>query len=330
MESKVIVFGGAGFIGSHLLRRLATGPEVREGVRTLYSVDIASPRFRVDGVTYLHGDVRDPLPPDLCGGGPALIFNLAAVHTTPGHEDWEYYWTNVNGAVNVNRFASNTGSGRIVFTSSIAVYGPSEAPKDEDAALEPESPYGRSKLLAERAHLSWRSERPEERRLTIVRPAVIFGLSERGNFTRLARLLHRGRFVYPGRTDTIKSCGYVEDLVSSMLFMTEDNRGASIYNFCYPERYTSEHICHAFCETAGYRAPRFVAPLPAMMAAGLGFEMLAQVGVKTSINRARITKLYRSTNIMPKRLGEAGFTFAYGLREALSDWRQASRVNDFD
>src|SRR5262245_44054600 len=123
---KALVLGGAGFIGSHLLARLAKD----SSCGPLYSVDIAKPRFEVPGVRYLTHDLREPTPPDLRGDGPAEIFNLAAVHTTPGHEDWEYYWTNLNGATHVCRFATATGSQNIVFTSSISVYGPCEQAKD--------------------------------------------------------------------------------------------------------------------------------------------------------------------------------------------------------
>src|SRR5208282_5633396 len=83
-QNRVIVFGGAGFIGSHLLERLATDNPSAE----LYSVDIGTPRFRVAGVHYVEHDIAQPVPSQHCGSGSAVIFNLAAVHTTPGHEDW--------------------------------------------------------------------------------------------------------------------------------------------------------------------------------------------------------------------------------------------------
>ncbi len=321
----VIVFGGGGFIGSHLLAHLAQ----RKSFGELYSVDVAEPRLRVGGVKYIKHDLRTPIPPGLCGGGSSYIFNLAAVHVTPGHQDWEYYWTNVLAARHVCQFASETGSNEIVFTSSISVYGPSENAKDEDAPLEPVSAYGRSKLLAEKVHELWQGEHRLNRKLTIVRPAVIYGPVERGNFTRLANLLSRGRFVYPGRRDTIKACGYVKDLVSSMLYMMEHDPGIVTYNFCYPDRYTSEDICSAFCDAAGFKPPRIVAPIEVMLLGGLAFEFLARLGLKTSINRDRVRKLFHSTNIVPKRLREAGFTYGYDLKSSLTDWRSATGNGDF-
>lgn len=323
---KAVVFGGAGFIGSHFLARLAEMRQYDE----LYSVDIGTPRFVVEGVRYEEFDIREPIPAELCGDGPFDIFNFAAVHTTPGHEDWEYYWTNLNGATNICRYANDVGADRLLFTSTMMVYGPSESPKDEDATLEPVNAYGRSKILAEGVHRLWQSERADSRRLTIVRPGVIYGLEERGNFTRLSQMLKRRRFVYPGRTDTIKACGYVEDLVSSMLFAQQRNEGIFVYNFCHPERYTSADICNAFSQVGGYPEPRFVVPYWLLGLAAFGFELLSAFGLRNDINRARVRKLYQSTNMVPKRLPAAGFNYHYDLHAGLLEWKSASRLRDFD
>src|SRR4029077_9825865 len=115
----------------------------------IVAVDIAKPRAHVEGVEYVHHDVREPIHATLADGIPADIFNLAAIHVTPGHPEGDYYYTNVLGAVNVCRFAKETGSRNITFTSSISIYGPSEAPLGEDSQPAPVSAYGRSKLSAE-------------------------------------------------------------------------------------------------------------------------------------------------------------------------------------
>lgn len=82
MANTAIVFGGSGFIGSHILSHLAsTGNYDR-----LVSADIQAPRFTVPGVEYREVDVRKPIADDVCPG-VTEIYNLAAVHTTPGYED---------------------------------------------------------------------------------------------------------------------------------------------------------------------------------------------------------------------------------------------------
>jgi GlcNAc-P-P-Und epimerase len=323
---QAIVFGGAGFIGSHLIKKLVESGQYSKVI----CADVSSPRFEVEGVDYVTADVRREIPIGLADPTPSEIFNLAAIHVTPGHPDWEYFDTNVMGAVQVCRFASAIGCNSIIFTSSISVYGPSEQALDEDAEPAPTSAYGRSKLAAEGIHKLWQVQQPGERRLTVVRPAVIYGLTERGNFTRLSRLLARGAFIYPGRRDTIKSCGYVKDLVESLSFMSARNSGVLTYNFCYNERYTISEICGAFCEAAGYKHPRITCPIWFMNLAALPFEVLQKIGINTGINRARVQKLWLSTNIVPKRLLERGFAFKYKLDGSLRDWRHDSTENDFD
>lgn len=324
MAKVAIVFGGAGFIGSHLLSHLASTGNYDK----LVSGDIHAPRFTVPGVEYREIDVRKPIENDVCPG-VTEIYNLAAVHTTPGYEDWEYYWTNVLGATHISDYARLMGVGRLVFTSSISTYGATEQIKDEDSPLTPNSAYGCSKLCAEKIHRLWQSERPTERRLVVVRPAVIYGYTERGNFTRLANLLRKKRFVFPGRTDTIKASGYVKDLVRSISFMLDRQEQVITYNFCHAERYTTMHICESFSRVAGYARPRLIIPLSLMLFGGWVFEVLAMMGMKTSINRARVLKLVLSNNIVPKRLAEFGFTYSFDLDSSLADWRNDSKREDF-
>ncbi|MDQ8727647.1 NAD-dependent epimerase/dehydratase family protein [Bradyrhizobium sp. LHD-71] len=316
--SPVIVFGGAGFIGTHLLRSLVESGRHQR----IVSYDIGEPSIPVSGVEYIRGDVCEPIE---IGGvvEDAEIYNLAAVHTTPGHEDWEYFWTNVHGATHVCDFAAAVGCRFLLFTSSISVYGATEAPVEENSKLTPDSSYGRSKLQAEEIHRVWvRSN--ADRRLVVVRPAVIFGPGEGGNFVRLANLLSRNRFVYPGRRDTIKSCGYVGELIRSMEFARKLGRQEFTYNLCYEPRITIEEICTTFSQVAGFNQPRITIPFKLMSIGGMAFEMLGSFGIRTSINRARLRKLVLSTNVLPKALIEAGYAYETDLREALSRWRHAS------
>src|SRR5690606_31892986 len=100
------------------------------------------------------GDVRRPIdwfPEEKVD----LIANFAAVHREPGHEDYEYYETNLLGAENVCAWAERVGCNKLIFTSSIAPYGPSESPKNEGSLPVPVSAYGGSKLVAEQIHQKW-------------------------------------------------------------------------------------------------------------------------------------------------------------------------------
>ena len=64
-----------------------------------------------------------------------LIANFAAVHREPGHEEYEYFECNIKGAENICNWAERTNCQKIIFTSSIAPYGPSEDIKDESSVI---------------------------------------------------------------------------------------------------------------------------------------------------------------------------------------------------
>jgi GlcNAc-P-P-Und epimerase len=116
-----LLLGGAVFIGSHLLSHFASSGKYEK----LVSGDIRSPRFVAPGVEYVEVDARKCLPDDICPG-VTEIFNLAAVHTAPEHEDWEYFWTSVLGAIHGSDYAYRSGPRNVIFTSLISVYRESD------------------------------------------------------------------------------------------------------------------------------------------------------------------------------------------------------------
>lgn len=311
VDAPIIVFGGAGFIGTHLLQTLKD-----LGMTRLVSLDLREPRRPVDGVDYRIGDVRDLSGFDL-GMPVALIFNLAAVHTTPGHEPWEYYGTNVSGATEITRFARRHGTRRVVFTSSISIYGPDEVTKDEQTPPAPTSDYGRSKRMAEEIHMDWLKQSPENR-LVIVRPAVVFGHGEGGNFTRLANMLEKGFFVYPGRRDTIKSCIYVGDLVAWMLEAAGRGDRFILFNGAFTNRYTIEEIVETFRAIAYPKARTFMVPAVVLKFAAALLRPVSVTGL--GIHPDRIEKLMVSTNILPSWAESAGLSTRDRLEPALREW----------
>lgn len=315
MNPATVVFGGSGFVGTHLVRLLHTA-----GARVV-SVDIRPPREQMPGVEYHRADVRNLV--DLTIGGPtSRIYNLAAVHTTPGHPFWEYYDTNVNGAIEVTRWATKHDVPEILFTSSISVYGPSEENKTEASPPSPESAYGYSKLMAERIHKIWFDAAPG-RKLVIVRPAVVFGHGEGGNFTRLARLLQKGFFVYPGRKNTIKACVYVEDLLDSFEFALSQQDRILTYNAAYPQRYTLEQVIDTFRGEHFPAAKTYMVPGSVVRGAA---GVLGKIGVfNMGIHPERVTKLIRSTDISPGVLDQRGYTFPHNLAGGLRRWSQQSQ-----
>jgi len=135
--------------------------------------------------------------------------------------------------------------------------------------------------------------------------------------------LATGLFFYPGRRDTIKGCGYVGELIRTIEFALNRPERSYLYNFSYPEAYTIEDICEAYCRVADLPRPRGTVPTGIMIAASLPFEILDAIGLKNGICRARVLKLVHSTHIVPERLIEDDYVFETDLDEGLVQWRNA-------
>lgn len=310
---NIVLFGGAGFVGTHLERCLTPHFD------RIIIADLVPPAHPGPKTTYVQTDVRRPIALSFAEPFYAAI-NLAAIHKTPGHSADEYFETNIRGAEHVVRFLEDTKTPRAIFTSSISVYGPGEDEKTESSVQMPLIPYGSSKAIAEYIHRGFLQAAPG-RLLCILRPGVIFGRGEGGNFTRIARALRRGLFAYPGRKDTIKSCIYVKDLCHIMVRCLELPSGFHLFNACLPGPISLETICKSFHLALGYPLPRIVLPHRGIRMAGFLLALVrADRLLGLDIHPERITKLVHSTNVSARRLEESGYRFRYNLVSALKDW----------
>jgi nucleoside-diphosphate-sugar epimerase len=332
--ATTVIFGGTGFIGRHFAGHL-----LAENLsRKIYLCDIVPPDRDVyprelnvaldDGsVEYLEVDVRKPVDASALPATADLVVNLAAIHREPGHEPAEYFETNVLGAENVCAWAASARCETLVFTSSIAPYGPTEHEKTEESLPVPETPYGGSKLVAEKIQIGWQQAEPDRRRLLIVRPGVVFGPGEGGNVSRLIRAVLGRYFFYMGNRETRKAGGYVKELCHTIVWALERQKATgqavSLYNFTMTPTPTVEQYVAAICSVAGVR--RFVPPVPyglLFILAGM-IEIVARpLRIEHPFSPVRIRKLVRSNNIRAGYLTREGYPVRYTLEQALADWRE--------
>ena len=303
-----LIFGGSGFIGTHLIHRLKDAC-VKPG-DCIYDLDLVMPGEegvvpgvveKNEGVIYRRVDVRKPIALDFTPTPDDVIFNLAAVHRTPGHPDYAYFETNIRGAENVTAFAEQHGIRKILFTSSIAPYGAAEELKTEDTLPTPNTPYGISKLVAEKIHQIWQAKEAN-RELTIVRPGIVYGKGEHGNMTRLYNSQKKHYFFYAGRKDTIKACIYVKELVRFFKYRMIDHSfpGVGLYNCTFEPAYTIEEICTAMQSATGMKS--YVPLIPGKLLLFAAAVLGPIGGKKVGIHPARVKKLMVSTNICGKKL----------------------------
>lgn len=146
---QALVTGGAGFIGSHLCDALlASGWRVR----ALDDLSVGTTDNLAADVEFIHGDVRDPAVAAAACRGVTTVYHLAARVTV--RDSFEHFRqdaaTNVMGTLTMLDAARQAGCGRFVLASSMAVYQEAGEPITEDHPTIPISPYGLSKLTAER------------------------------------------------------------------------------------------------------------------------------------------------------------------------------------
>jgi len=326
-----VLFGGSGFIGTHFVRHLLES-EIAERI---YLADMHPPDLKAwpevlqrawgNGcLRYVPLDVREPIQRTNLPRQADLVVNLAAVHREPGHEPYEYFATNIRGAENVCAWTEQAECPWIIFTSSIAPYGPTEDEKDESALPVPMTPYGASKLAAEKIHMAWQRG-AAGRRLLIVRPGVVFGPGEGGNLTRLIRAVLGRYFFYMGNRQTRKAGGYVKELCHALTWViarqAAQREGTVLFNFTMDPAPTVEEYVQTACQVAGVQ--RFVPALPYSLLLGASYPIEAlsrPLGIEQPISPVRIRKLVRSNNIVPAYLREAGYQYRYTLDRALTDW----------
>ena len=329
---SVVLFGGTGFIGTHLTQHLLK----HDLAEIIFLVDVKPPPdfpysrqlqsgLRSGKVVYIEHDVRKAIPAGILPSQVGTVFNLAAIHREPGHAAREYFETNLLGAENVCAWASKAGCQTVVFTSSISLYGPSEGKKTEKSLPVPETPYGSSKLAAEKIHLTWQSA-CEGRRLLILRPGVVFGPGEGGNVTRLVRSLMKGYFVYLGNCNTVKAGGYVKELCNVAVFgldtLQQIGERNLTLNFTMDPPPTVQQLVEAILKVGEKRSKPWSVPRELLLALSYPISGVGRaLGIKVPIDPVRVRKLVRSNNIWPEELEALNYQYTYTLESALQDWK---------
>jgi len=220
MTNKITVIGGSGFVGTNLCKQLALKQQDFEIIDIKISNQFPE-RCKI-------GDVRDidTLRQAITGN---IIVNLAAVHRDDVRDKSEYERTNVNGAENIVHVCDEKGIDKIVFTSTVAVYGFAKPGTDELGQINPFNEYGRTKFEAEEKLRTWQSKGQSS--LLIIRPTVIFGEGNRGNVFNLLNQIASGKFVMVGQGKNKKSMAYIHNVVAFIEQCIATDQKYGVYNY---------------------------------------------------------------------------------------------------
>jgi GlcNAc-P-P-Und epimerase len=304
----IAVIGGSGFLGSSLSTRL------RKNGKDYVIFDITGKS--ISSKTEF-ADIEKP--ESLASLRSSAIINLAAVHRDDVRPLSRYDDVNIQGSVNICEAARKQGINKIIFTSSVAIYGFATANTDESGEPNYFNDYGRTKYLAEWVYKEWQAEDPINRTLVIVRPTVIFGEGNRGNVYNLLKQIASGKFVMFGNGMNRKSMAYVENVAAFLEYSLSFKPGVHIYNYIDKPDFDMNTLVSEARKTlfgksnVGLRLPAFLG-----MAIGYVADFVAKVTGKTlPVSNIRVKKFLGTTQFASS-VSETGFVPPVSLEEGLA------------
>lgn len=318
MTGTALVTGATGAIGPGLVQQLAAaGYRVKAMARRPPPAGLWSAP-----VELIRGDITDEPLLRQAAAGVDLVFHLAAKLHVPNPSAAlapEYERVNVDGARCVVQAARAAQVRRVVFFSTISVYGPSNgcAAFDETSTPNPQTLYGRSKHQAEQVVLAARRPEDDEPLGVVLRLAAVYGPRIKGNYARLVRALHRRRFVPIGPGTNRRTLVHEQDVVSAALVAGETPQAAGqIYNVTDGQTHRFADIVAAICEGLGQPPPRWRLPVyPVRLAAGTVEQAYGWLGKTPPVGRFTIDKLIEEVVISGQKIQrELGFQPQYDLK----------------
>lgn len=315
MEARktVWVTGASGFVGRRLCARLQA-----QGMRV-----VAIGRSETSGpwekfVRHEFGSGAFAV-----GERPQAVFHLAArthaLAETPGERE-TYFKTNVEGMKELLGALEGAGEVRVVFASSVKACG-EETPAsgvDELAPSRPTTPYGESKLAAERALLS--SEFGRE--AVVLRLAMVYGSGQKGNLVEMIRSVAKDRFPPIPENGNRRSMVHVDDVVTALLAAAEASRpGGRMYYISGLRARSSREIYEEILRGLGRPAPKWHVPAAALWMAALAGDGVERVrGRRFLWDTEKYRKLFGSAHYLPGRaVGELGFNPKRDLADAMPE-----------
>lgn len=308
MAQKITVIGGSGFVGTNLCRQLSLKQHDFEIIDLRNSVQFPE-KCKI-------GDVRDlDALRELITGN--VVVNLAAVHRDDVKDKTEYQRTNVDGAYNVAKVCSEKGIKKIVFTSTVAVYGYAEPGSDETSAIKPFNDYGRTKFEAEEKLRSWYAH--EGNSLIIVRPTVIFGEGNRGNVFNLFNQIASGKFLMVGQGDNKKSMAYIGNVVAFLETCISTDQKYGLYNYVDTPDFTmNELVCRVKRQLKGKDGVGLRLPYWLGMVFGYSADAISFLtGKSMPISSIRVKKFASSTEFRSAKSRLDNFIAPYKLSDGL-------------
>lgn len=328
----ILITGATGAIGP-----LVVNEFFNEGfsIRTL-SLDQPKAEMWPLDVDARIGDITDSSSVAAAMEGVDAVIHMAALlHIVNPPPDLErlYEQVNVGGTSVVVEAALRAGVRRLVFFSTIAVYGRSDGKiVTENDPVHPDTFYARTKLEAE--HVVLRAKNLEGRHIgSVMRLGAVYGSRIKGNYQRLVHSLARGRFVPIGAGSNRRSLVYDKDVArAAVLVAGHDDAAGKIFNVTDGSFHSVNEIIGTICHALGRKPPSMSLPVSAVrLAAGFIEDGMKLLGRQSPLSRETIDKYTEDIAVDSQRIQrELGFKPQYdlaaGWKETVEKKRQAGSL----
>ncbi|HHI92126.1 MAG TPA: NAD-dependent epimerase/dehydratase family protein [Gammaproteobacteria bacterium] len=312
-SSLALVSGASGFIGRNLCQRLR---ERGVGIRALMRHECTGPWDEV-----LVADLAGRLP-DKVLQGVDTVFHLAGkAHalSETRQDEVEYHAINTAGTQRLLEACQAEGVQRFVMFSSVKAMGEGGiACLGEGADIPPETPYGRSKLDAERLVLNG-GYVPHP---VVLRLSMVYGPIEKGNLPKMIHAIARGRFPPLPELGNQRSMVHVDDVVRAAILVAERPESAGgTYILTDGRAYSTRQMYEWICEALGksipsWYVPAFALKLLALMGDGIGAVRGRRFVFDSDALNKLVGSACYSSDLIQKDLG---FKPERSLRESLGE-----------
>ena len=308
---KITLIGASGFVGTRLIELL------KQNNYFLQNVDKKQSRFHSE-ITVI-ADVLDKNNLVTLLDNTDVVILLAAEHRDDVTPTSLYYDVNVGGMRNTLEAMEANGVKRIIFTSSVAVYGLNKNNPTETYPADPFNHYGKSKWEAEKVLQEWYKVHPDWN-TNVIRPTVIFGERNRGNVYNLLKQISSGRFLMVGKGNNKKSMAYVGNIVAFIKFLIENKTtGYEVYNYIDKPDFTMNELVDHVSKVLNKHIPSVHYPLWLGMLGGFCFDVLAFITRrKLTISSVRVKKFCATTQFDATKVQNTDFRAPYTLAEGLA------------
>lgn len=307
---NIAIIGGSGFVGTRLIQLLSEQ-------HVLKNIDKRESHFYPE-ITHIANVLdKEALVRELQGVDAVVL--LAAEHRDDVTPISLYYDVNVQGMRNTLEAMELNGIKRLVFTSSVAIYGLNKDNPNENFPADPFNHYGKSKWQAEQVLKEWYSKH-QDCVASILRPTVIFGERNRGNVYNLLHQISTGAFLMIGKGENKKAMAYVGNIVAFIDFLLcNQYSGLEIYNYTDKPDFTMNQLVALVSKVMNKHIPSTHFPYWLGMLGGYAFDVLAFLSrKKLVISSVRVKKFCATTQFDSSKAHNSGFVSPFTLEQGLS------------